>query len=146
MGPPIHILVNEKILRIVGCVIAERLSARHLILQHALGRCMYICPSRSSTHARQCVFRHALLRMRASKAGASRADGGWRQTSRSESAYILRAMYGEREDKCDLIISTQCYLLREVYLCALCVYLVDGMKSTGDKTGMVVGAMKCNGG
>ena len=24
----------------------------------------YICPSRSSTHARQCVFRHALLRMR----------------------------------------------------------------------------------
>ena len=139
MGPPIHILVNEKNLRIVGCV----------ILQHALGRCMYICPSRSSTHARQCVFRHALLRMRASKAGASRADtsdGGWRQTSRSKSAYILRAMYGETEDKCDLIIFTRCYLLREAYLCALCVYLVDGMKSTGDKTGMVVGAMKCNGG
>ena len=38
-------------------------------------------------------------------------DGGWRQTSRSTSAYILRAMYGEREDKCDLIIFTQCYLL-----------------------------------
>ena len=45
-------------------MIAERLSARHLILQHALGQrmyvCMYICPSRpvycpshSSTHARE---------------------------------------------------------------------------------------------
>ena len=41
--------------------IAERLSARHLILQHALGQrtyvcmyvCMYICPSRSSTHVRE---------------------------------------------------------------------------------------------
>ena len=51
-------------------------------------------------------------------------DGGWRQTSRSTSAYILRAMYMGREDKCDLIIFTQCYLLREAYLCALCVYLV----------------------
>ena len=45
----------------------------------------------------------------------------WRETSRSTSAYILRAMYGETEDKCDLIIFTQCYLLREAYLCALCV-------------------------
>ena len=39
-------------------IIAERLSARHLILQHALGQrmyiCMYyICPSHSSTHARE---------------------------------------------------------------------------------------------
>ena len=34
-------------------IIAERLSARHLILQHALGQCMYVCPSRSSTHARK---------------------------------------------------------------------------------------------
>ena len=38
--------------------IAERLNARHLILQHALDQCIYIyvCiyirPSRSSTHAR----------------------------------------------------------------------------------------------
>ena len=48
-------------------IIAERLSARHLILQHALGQrtyvCMYVCmyvylsvtpcTSRSSTHARE---------------------------------------------------------------------------------------------
>ena len=33
-------------------LIAERISARHLILQHALGQCIYICPSRSSAHAR----------------------------------------------------------------------------------------------
>ena len=32
------------------------------------------------------------------------------------------------------------------HISAHCVYLVDGMKSTGDKTGMVVGAMKYNGG
>ena len=37
-------------------VIAERLSARHLILQHALGQCMFV--------------RHALLCMRARMAGA----------------------------------------------------------------------------
>ena len=66
-------------------------------------------------------------------------DGGWRQTSRSTSAYILRAMYGEREDKCDLIIFTQCYLLREAYLCALCVYLVIIERSTAleEATGYV---------
>ena len=34
--------------------IAERLSAKHLILKQALGQyqCIYICLSRSSTHAR----------------------------------------------------------------------------------------------
>ena len=41
----------------MNTVVAERLSARHIILQHALGQrmyvCMYICPSRSSTHARE---------------------------------------------------------------------------------------------
>ena len=54
-------------------IIAERLSARHLILQHALGRCIFVrhaplsvtlyCPSRS-------IVRHALLRMRERMAGA----------------------------------------------------------------------------
>ena len=39
-----------------GTIFAERLSARHLILQDALGQSMYVYmyirPSRSSTHAR----------------------------------------------------------------------------------------------
>ena len=54
-------------------IIAERLSARHLILQHALGRCIFVrhallsvtllSPSRS-------IVRLALLRMRERMAGA----------------------------------------------------------------------------
>ena len=73
---PVYLCDSESDLKI-GLELAERLSARHLILQHALGRCIFVrhallsvtllcpsrsivrhsvtlfCPSRSSTHARK---------------------------------------------------------------------------------------------
>ena len=66
--------------------IAERLRARHLILQHALGQCMYVCmyvrPSRSSTHARELLNferrrdTHVYVRRRACP---TRAWDGWQR-------------------------------------------------------------------
>ena len=51
-------------------VVAERLSARHLILQHALGQRMYVCMY-VYLSVTPCIFvRHAHLRMRARMAGA----------------------------------------------------------------------------
>ena len=92
------------------CAARVSLSA---ILQHASStharQCMAV--TRSSTHARE----DDTLRRRAWM------DGGG-ETSRSTSVWC--AMDEESEDRRDLIIFTQCYLLREAYLCALCVYLV----------------------
>ena len=67
--------------------------------------------TRSTTHAREDDTDMRFVWM----------DGGG-ETSRSTSVWC--AMDEEREDRRDLIIFTQCYLLREAYLCPLCVYLV----------------------
>ena len=82
--------------------------------------------SRSSTHARQCksVTRsstHAREDTRVPLRRRAWMEGGGDQRQRT----LLRwPMDEEREDRRDLIIFTQCHLLREAYLCALCVYLV----------------------
>ena len=116
-------------------IIAERLSARHLILQHALCQCMCIC-----------IFvRHALLRMLGWGRGAcaiarGRRPYGTRITA--EATYsepwmrrndIFRAM----DDVFHIMLhhliftsiffcvgNTLCpYDIARVILCALCVYL-----------------------
>ena len=77
-------------------IIAERLSARHLILQHALGRCIFVrhallsvtllCPSRSIVHHAPLFARHALLSVTLFYACAK----GWQGRDTRVRAYIRR--------------------------------------------------------
>ena len=85
-------------------IFAERLSARHLILQHALGRCIFVrhaplsvtLPSRS-------IVRHALLRMRERHVYARTSSrvgwtdgGGERVHARPNAWAFARALDGRR--------------------------------------------------
>ena len=70
-------------------LIAERISARHLILQHDLGQCIYICPSRSSAHAR------------AGRDTCSSCVRWMAEVSFTLNASVFRAMDEEREDQCE---------------------------------------------
>ena len=118
-------------------LVAERISARHLILQHALGQCIvYLSGTLFCACARGGVTRVYVF--------VVRWMDGRGETSRSTPAYSEPWMRRERINVSvhsiyaivcrsprqtkrlglHLIILTQCYLLHEAYVCALCVYLV----------------------
>ena len=132
-------------------VVAERLSARHLILPHALGQhmyvcmyvylsvtlcmyvCMYICLSRSSTHAREDgggVTRERTCAIRSSSRVGWMAEVRLKETEeRLQHLQQCVPVSTPRLFTCvsicyapsTLSFLTQCYLLREAYVCALCV-------------------------
>ena len=125
-----HLLGGSKsflllfLLRACASIIAERLSARHLILQHALGRCIFVrhallsvtllcpsrsivrhapylavtlyCPSRSSTHARKDGRGVTHVYARTSSRVGWTDGGGERVHARPNAWAFARALDGRR--------------------------------------------------
>ena len=108
-------------------LVAERLSARHIILQHALGQrmyvCMYIyiCPSRSSTHAHEDgggVTRERTCAIHSSSRVGWMAEVRLKETE-ERLQHLQQCVPVSKPDQTPG--PSQCYLLREAYVCALCV-------------------------